>query len=208
MELTVRIENYTPEPVKTIAKAAALCYNSKPSKKIVEHCIKSGHLAVTEFADFIFRVDGLSRISSQQLTRHRIASFTQRSQRYVDEDGAMVIIPPSIQNNPQALQIYNDTVETSMVGYSRLTELGIPKEDARFLLINGVETKLYFKFNFRELMHFCGIRLCSRAQWEIRKMAELMVKEISQIDPFLGQFLMPKCEVLGVCTEAESCGKF
>lgn len=198
--------------------AASNCYNSKPTKagKIVESCISSGHESVTEFSDFVFHVEGVSRSLLAQLTRHRVASFAVRSQRYCDESGFEYVTPFSIANDKKVSKKYSKIMEALNEWYKELLDAGIPKEDARFILPNACCTTLEFKMNFRELKHFCGLRRCARSQWEIRELADAIAKIIEmQIDmplygePRLSKYLVPKCEQhqFPYCDEKKSCGR-
>lgn len=199
--------------------AAANCYSSKPTKsgKITESCIESGHTSVTEFGDFVFHVEGVSRSLLAQLTRHRHASYAVRSQRYCDETNFEFVTPPSIKSAGRKVKTkYAKIMDAINEWYQELLAAGIPKEDARYLLPNACCTTLEVKMNFRELMHFCGLRRCSRAQWEIRELADAMAKLVEmQIDipqygkPMLSKYLVPKCEQQKIpfCTEEKCCGK-
>ena len=199
--------------------AAANCYNSKPTKsgKITESCIASGHTSVTEFGDFVFHVEGVSRSFLAQLTRHRHASYAVRSQRYCDETGFEYVVPPSVEGaDKKAQKKYAKIMEAIDGWYKELLEAGIPKEDARYLLPNACCTTLEVKFNFRSLMNFCALRRCKRAQWEIREFADAVAKLIEmQIDmptygkPMLSKYLVPKCEQhkIPFCEEDKCCGR-
>lgn len=206
--IKVSLISMTTEPEEAIAKAASNCYDSEPSQKVVNGCYKSGHLSVFEFAQFHFRIEGISRACSHQLVRHRTASFAQRSQRYVNESQFAYVTPNSIKKS----EFYDDYV--SLMGeiqelYKLATDKGIPAEDARFMLPNACETTLDMSMDFRNLMHFCNERLCSRAQWEIRTVAELMVKCVRDVAPNLAKYLVPKCEMRYpyFCPEIKGCGR-
>ena len=178
----------------------------------MNHCYKSGHHSVLEFADFTFKISGVSRALTHQLVRHRLASYAQRSQRYCKETGFEFVTPPSIASNEEASKIYLDTMEYITKTYSKLLELKIPGEDARMVLPNACCSEICVKMNLRNLIHFCNERLCSCAQWEIRNMAKLMVKEVLKVAPDLERFLVPKCEAHApycFCTETKkrSCGR-
>ena len=209
----VKLISYTTNPVDTIEEAASTCYDSSPTGgKIMNHCYKSGHHSVLEFADFTFKISGVSRALTHQLVRHRLASYAQRSQRYCKETGFEFVTPPSIASNEEASKIYLDTMEYITKTYSKLLELKIPGEDARMVLPNACCSEICVKMNLRNLIHFCNERLCSCAQWEIRNMAKLMVKEVLKVAPDLERFLVPKCEAHApycFCTETKkrSCGR-
>lgn len=211
--VTVKLLDYTTNPVDSIEQAASTCYDSSPTGgKIMNHCYKSGHHSVLEFADFTFQIKGVSRALTHQLVRHRLNSYAQRSQRYCKETGFEFVTPPSIERNVEASRIYLDTMEYITNAYAKLLELEIPGEDARMVLPNACCSEICVKMNLRNLIHFCNERLCSCAQWEIRRMAKLMVKEVIKVAPDLEQFLVPKCEAHApycFCTETKkrSCGK-
>lgn len=197
--MNVKLTRITGDPILAIEEAASNCYDSVPSSsgKIMEHCIRSGHTSVTEFCTFTFHIEGVSRALLAQLTRHRIAGYAVRSQRYCNEDGFEFVIPPSIQGNPEALTEYLETMEFLRKKYKKLQELGIPNEDARYVLPNACETVLEFTINLRSLMNFMNERLCTCAQWEIRELARLMRKVILEVCPQLKPYLVPKCEKYG-----------
>lgn len=217
--MKVELISWTNDPVNTIAKAASVCYNSEPSEKIVKQCLTSGHHSVVEHMNFTFRIEGVSRALTHQLVRHRIASYSQRSQRYCSEDGAKMVVPPSIENDDVAIDIYNKIMWRIEEAYHDLQCLDIPNEDARFVLPNACETEIYMTMNLRTLAHFMNERLCTRAQWEIRKMAIGMKKAITDSQERMGLtdsemglilgVLVPKCEAgkIKFCPEHKSCGR-
>ena len=213
--MRVTLTRVTKDPIFAIEEAAANCYNSTPTGdgKIMKHCIKSGHTSVTEFCDFTFHIEGVSRALSHQLVRHRLASYAQRSQRYCNEDDFGYVIPPSIQNNEDACDSYAGMMQAIQEWYSELQEYGIPNEDARMVLPNACETQIEVKMNLRTLMNFMNERLCSCAQWEIRAMALAMKKAVVEQVPELAAYLVPKCEKngkeFGACNESKqrSCGR-
>lgn len=212
--MKVELINYTLNPIESIEKAASTCYDSDSNYngKIFNHCYKSGHHSVLEFADFTFRVNGISRACSHQLVRHRLASYAQRSQRYCVEDGFEFVTPSSIEANKNATEVYGNTIQVIKQAYTILIGLGIKAEDARMLLPNACCTEICIKMNLRELVHFCNERLCASAQWEIRQMAKLMREAVIAVEPRLSDILVPKCEVhkpYSFCTENKnrSCGK-
>jgi len=219
MACTVTLLAHTPEPDALVAAAARLCYRDvtaadllkgeeeELSKGLIEHLWKSGHLSTFEHASFTFAVDGLSRVASHQLVRHRVASFSQQSQRYVKMDGSeTAVIPPSVAAIPEAAAFFEKQVRSAHETYKKLIELGIPAEDARFILPHGWETRLVLTMNARELHHFFHLRLCRRAQWEIRELARLMLAECRRAAPVLFRKAGPSC-IFGPCTEVKSCGK-
>jgi thymidylate synthase (FAD) len=220
----VKLINYTSKPEITIATAARLCYSSygiakiesdfndgekglEKARKLIKRIRMSGHESVLEHSNFTFGVEKLSRSASHQLVRHRIASYSQRSQRYVKEEKPMFVIPDSIAADKEFLAKYNKMVEDVFSLYGYFLEKGIPAEDARYLLPNATETQIIFTMNARELLHFFKLRGCSRAQWEIRAVAREMFKLVYPIAPSVFHGAGPAC-VRGNCSEGEfSCGK-
>lgn len=190
MEVSL-IQN-TPNPVETIANIASICYNSSPNNAIalVKHLYRNGHHSVFEHIYFTFKIDDISRSCSHQLVRHRHCSFTQRSQRYCSEEGFCYVQPQSIQDIDN-VGGYHDLMDHITRNYEELQALGIPNEDARFVLPNACVTSLYLSCNLRELIHIANERLCKRSQWEIRELVEKMVE---LVDPQLSFMLVPKCK--------------
>ena len=211
--MKVELINYTSDPVNSIETAASTCYDSATTGgKIMNHCYKSGHHSVLEFADFTFKISGVSRALTHQLVRHRLASYAQRSQRYCSEDGFDFVTPASISKHNAASVLYDKIMKDLEFNYKLLQDLGIPNEDARMILPNACCSEICVKMNLRTFMNFCNERLCSCAQWEIRNMAKLMVEEVLKVAPELKQFLVPKCEKhpdYHFCTENKkrSCGR-
>lgn len=197
--MKVVLTRVTENPILAIEEAASNCYNSEATGdgKIMKHCIKSGHTSVTEFCDFTFHIEGISRALSHQLVRHRMASYAQRSQRYCSEDGFDYATPESIKPNTSEYFIYESVMEHITNAYKELQELGITNEDARMVLPNACETVIEVKMNLRALMNFMNERLCTCAQWEIRQLALAMKKAIVEKYPELEEYLIPKCEKYG-----------
>ena len=193
--MQVELIQATANPIETIAKIASICYDSNPKNPmgLVKHLYKNGHLSVMEHIYFTFKIEGISRACSHQLVRHRHCSFTQRSQRYCSEDGFKVVLPPSIDDGDDGDRYfrYYEGIEDIQADYTMLTELGVPNEDARYILPNACTTDLYLSCNLRELIHIANERLCTRAQWEIRELVKQMV---SLVDPELQFMLVPKCK--------------
>jgi thymidylate synthase (FAD) len=165
--------------------------------------IESGHGSTIEHIVFTFGISGVSRTLSHQLVRHRAGvAFDQQSQRYVTYKGASTMLPASIEDaDENVLAEYRNAVEGSMGVYGDLVAAGIPAEDARFVFPNATRTNLVMTTNLRALIHMSGLRLCTMAQWEIRRLFQLIRHEIFQVSPFLGSFLAPKCVPLGYCDE-------
>ena len=186
--MRVTLIQSTPNPIEMISTIASICYGSNPDEpiKLVEHLYRNGHHSVFEHIYFTFKIEGISRACSHQLVRHRMCSFTQRSQRYCDENDFKYVAPPSIgDRNP-----YDAMMSELMEDYDALSA-NYPKEDARYILPNACCTDLYLSCNLRELIHICNERLCSRAQWEIRDVVKEMVE---LVDPDLKFMLVPKCK--------------
>jgi thymidylate synthase (FAD) len=160
-----------------------------------------------EHASFTFGIEGISRVTTHQLVRHRIASYSQKSQRYVEETGFQCVMPPSIEDEPEAMDVFRETVDRCRYAYLKLREMGISKEDARYLLPSGGETKIVVTMNARELLHFFSLRCCYRAQWEIRAMAVEMLRLCRKTAPLIFHNAGPAC-LRGPCPEgASSCGR-
>lgn len=213
--MQVKLTNYTPNPITAIERAACNCYDSKPcGGRIAKGCYDSGHLAVFEFASFTFHISGVSRALLAQLTRHRMAGFAVRSQRYCSEDQSDFVYPQSIAKNELAHKAYTDGLLKCKEVYEYLQSLGIPNEDARYILPSACETTLEFTCNGRELIHIMNERLCTRAQWEIRELFTLIKKALQECgDEEVRQFAeycRPKCEKnlkFAYCPEHNSCGR-
>ncbi|MBC7320657.1 FAD-dependent thymidylate synthase [bacterium] len=214
--MNVKLLSYTPEPDRVVALSARLCYSkidiSKLAEKLTNEKIKelldrlrrSGHLSPFEHASFTFGIEGISRVTSHQLVRHRIASYSQQSQRYVKMTKADFVIPPSIMKNESALELLSNVNEFARSTYNKLIELGIPEEDARYVLPQGVTTKIIVTMNARELLHFFNLRCCLRAQWEIRIMANHMLEEVKKVAPIIFEKAGPFC-FSGPCPEEGPC---
>lgn len=186
--MKVKLIQQTPNPIETIATIASICYDSDPEDpmKLVKHLYKNGHHSVFEHIYFTFKIEGISRACSHQLVRHRMCSFTQRSQRYCSEEDFMYVTPPTFNDG-----MFHNDIDNITDWYMYYQEKGIPNEDARYILPNACATSLYLSCNLRELIHICNERLCSRAQWEIRQLVEKMVE---LVDPSLKFMLVPKCK--------------
>ena len=223
-KLKVILLRHTLSPEETIALSAKLCYSKstiedlkekisqKDQSAFIEKLTGMGHESVLEPVTFSFGVEGVSRVLLAQLTRHRIASFSVQSQRYVSyENGFGYIMPESIAAlGEEAVQQYQkqmDTIEAWYVEWQKKLGKGEKSnEDARFVLPNACETRLVVTMNVRELRHFFSLRMCNRAQWEIRKMAEEMFRICFETAPALFIDAGPAC-IRGKCPEGEkSCG--
>jgi thymidylate synthase (FAD) len=226
--LKVILLEHTPNPEAVVAMAAKLCYSpsdieslkektaAKDQKQFVEKLMEIGHMSPIEHASFTFAVEGISRACSHQLVRHRLASYSQQSQRYVSEEaGFDFIIPPSIKKDGELARYFRDFMNKAQEAYShivsRLNEKGLKGEeanqDARFILPNACETKIIITMNARELLHFFKQRCCNRAQWEIRSMAINMLRLVSRTAPAIFRNAGPGC-LKGKCPEGDyTCGK-
>lgn len=181
----------TPEAEKLLEGAGRTCYMSQErisggsASKFIRMLISRGHLSVLEHAYATFRISGISRAATHQLVRHRLCSFSQKSQRYVKEHDAAFVVPPSIKADREAMRVFECSVADSKDTYNRLIDLGIPKEDARFVLPNAASSEIVMSANFRELRHIILTRGSKHAQWEVRdlavRMLELMKKEAPNV---------------------------
>jgi len=191
--------------VEVCEHAAAMSTQTGKPAQALRSAMRSGHDSVLEHASFTFEIKGVSRVLLAQLTRHRIASFTVLSQRYVDQSKQGCIIPKSIQDNPDAYELYMSWVIRIGAFYHNMIEAGIPKEDARYILPEGTTTDLVMTMNARELGHFFRLRCCNRAQWEIRELADAMLRICRRQYPELFGSAGPAC-LRGECHEARPCG--
>lgn len=210
--MNVELINWTTNPMLTIEKAASICYDSdgeNSNGRIFKSCVKSGHLSVLEHSSFTFMIKGISRACSHQLVRHRTGKFSQRSQRYCNEDNFDYIIPKAISNNPAVKQVYFETMQRIKWFYKYAIREGVKPEDARAILPNACVTQICVTFDLRNLMHFMNERLCTNAQWEIRQLANEMKKEVLKYCPELKDVLVPKCQIhkdYPFCVEKKCCG--
>jgi thymidylate synthase (FAD) len=185
--------NGTPEEL--LEHAGRVCYRSEKrgeAGNFLQARIREGHESIIEHASLTFEISGISRACSHQLVRHRIASYSQESQRYVDLSDPELVIPLSVAQNPEAVRIWNDLVKRMRDAYQSLRRLGIKKEDSRFLLPNATATRIVVTMNFRELLHFFRIRCDRAAQWEIRALAKEMLKLAYQVAPSVFEDLYVK----------------
>lgn len=219
--MDVRLLSYTASPEQVVATAARTCYSAKNPNKIwedMESAAKtrqtisiirdSGHESPIEHVSFTFAITGVSRVLLAQITRHRLASFSVQSQRYVTySDSLHVVEPPSLEEDSDASKTYADAMANSCSSYKALIERGIPPEDARFVLTESTCTNMVVTMNARELKHFFSLRCCNRAQWEIRALAEAMFRLVYPVAPNIFLDAGPSCVAMGRCPEgAKTCG--
>lgn len=241
--MKVTLLQYTGEPEKIVAAAAKLCYSdsgadnilddltSEKTEKFLNMLMNLGHESPVEHVSFTFSIEGVSRSLLAQITRHRIASYSVKSQRYVKEGMFEYIMPPEIAHNEEAKELFIETMERDQAAYDKLTEILFQKhfdaflakgmdvkeakakaekvaiEDARFVLPNACETKMVVTMNARSLMNFFRHRCCMRAQWEIRALADEMLRQVKNVAPTLFRYAGPSC-VSGPCPEGKmSCGQ-
>lgn len=211
--------SHTPEPEKVVSIAAKLCYSKSDvdglvtgvlagndTEKFIDKLKGMGHESPLEHVSFTFAIEGVSRTLTHQLVRHRIASYSQKSQRYVSENNFEYIIPPSIARDSQAKEKFENLMCTIRQAYNELASMDIPKEDARYVLPNATETKIIVTMNARSLFNFFSLRCCTHAQWEIRQLSNLMLVEVQKVAPILFKNAGASCKK-GYCPEGErSCG--
>ena len=188
VEMDIKLVAHTPDSELTIADAARTCYDSKEkdleaSRKMVKALIKSGHEAMIEHAHATFRLKGVSRALTHELVRHRLFSFGQRSQRYVKENEPSYVVPDPILGNPFLEGEFYRAMDAAWKAYSDLLKDGVKPEDARFVLPNACATEIVVSGNFREWRNFLKLRLGPRAQWEIRKAANIILDKLYEIAP-------------------------
>ena len=231
--MRVVLLRYTDEPEATVAAAARLCYSASDVQKLLERLspekvkrlvrdlINRGHLSAIEHASFTFAVEGISRACSHQLVRHRLASYSQQSQRYVSmeskkQGGQFPFVVPDTVKEAGVEEWFTEKMKTIQEWYDHLCSLLKERlkiegerlyQDARYLLPNAAATRIIVTMNARELRHFFTLRCCNRAQWEIRRVAIEMLKVVKRVAPVLFEKAGPAC-IRGACPEgAFSCKK-
>lgn len=211
--MKVTLVSYTDESVAN--KATQRCRSGKPyaelgDKNVLDHALGSGHDSVLEFVDYTFAIDGISRACSHQLVRHRMASYEQTSQRHVNMDGFEYVMPDTIKNHEKLDSVlkyrcvYQDLMNHINGIYKRMIRDGIPEEDARYILPNACTTNLVMKINARSLKNFLSLRMCNKAQWEIRELADEMYKLVCKYTPQVAEYMGPPCWFDG-CKELNPC---
>jgi len=222
-KLKVVLLSWTKNAQQVVSTAIRQCYSavgaadlkreisSQKQKELIRMVLASGHTSTLEHASFTFAIEGISRSCSHQLVRHRLASYSQQSQRYVDfsKKGIGFVVPPSIRNNPELLKEFKKAIKNAEDSYFSLRKRGIAAEDARFILPNAAATKIVVTMNARELLHFFELRLCQRAQWEIRALAQAMLRAVKKVCPTIFAVAGPTCETQKICWEGKfSCGRW
>jgi thymidylate synthase (FAD) len=208
----VKLIGYTSDPEKLPAMAATLTHSKTkpeeledlPKKKqamILDQVLKLGHTSVIEHASFTFAISDVSRSLTHQLVRHRIASYSQQSQRYVNLHEPNYVIPPLISKNNKTKKAYEKTMEVIWEHYNKLLQLNIPAEDARYVLPNATCTNIMVTMNARSLYNFFELRCCLHAQWEIRMLANKMLQEVKKVAPTIFHTAGPTCKTKGFCPE-------
>lgn len=221
--IEVKLISKPKDMLKTVYTACRTCYSAdsplniydsdstqddEKMLKLITRVISSGHYSTIEHIQVSFAINNISRACSHQLVRHRHMSFSQKSQRYVKEKSQFdYITPPTIEKNEELSKKYDDFMTKISDFYLELTEAGIPAEDARFVLPNATSTSMVASLNLREMIHLANLRLCTRAQAEIRILVKQMCDELLQEEIWLKEYLVPKCERLGFCDEDKSCGR-
>jgi len=214
IKLKVKLLRYTADPELLCGTAALTSIRSgspseifekmdpETAKRIIKRVTGYGHVSVIEHVSFTFTIEGVSRVMTHQLVRHRVASYTQQSQRYVTYNTfEKYVTPPNIADKAEAKELFEETLQGISKTYRKLLKLGIPKEDARFILPNASKTSIIVTMNARELRHFFNLRCCVRAQWEIRGAAIEMLKQVKKVAPVLFENAGPSCIELGYCPE-------
>ena len=205
--IKVRLLAYTPNPTQLAIVAAGICVGSEGTEKGLIAAIKSGHESVLEHINYTFLIEDVSRAFLAQITRHRIASFSVESQRYVRYDEPIAIkTPATVRDGGDRQEIFEDVVRYTHESYCRLLQAGVPMEDARLVLPEVTCTKMIVTMNARELRHFFALRCCERAQWEIREVANEMLRLCKETADIIFDDAGAPC-VRGECKEARPCGK-
>jgi thymidylate synthase (FAD) len=212
--MNVKLIGFTPNPEKIPAMAAMLTHSkSKPEdlekapekqlKAVLEEVLKLGHTSVIEHTGFTFSISDVSRSLTHQMVRHRIASYAQQSQRYVNFKEPNYVTPPTIVKNNEMKEAYDETMTIIWKQYNKLLEMGIPAEDSRFILPNAACTNIIMTMNARSLLNFFELRCCQHAQWEIRELANKMLKEVKKVAPIIFKNAGPTCKTKNICHESK-----
>lgn len=213
--MKVTLVGYSPEPEKVPGMAAMLTHSKatpetlhqlpeKETTKVLEQVLALGHTSVIEHTCFTFAISGVSRSLTHQLVRHRIASYSQQSQRYVNLSEPQYVIPPTIARDNTMAEAYKTTMQAIWTQYTNLLKLGVPAEDARYVLPNATMTNILVTMNARELLHFFELRCCQHAQWEIRELANMMLREVRKVAPTIFKDAGPSCTTKKICPERQT----
>ncbi len=220
--MKVTLITYTPNPTKLIATAARLCYSNKADietitdgftdteiEDFLEQLVESNHLSPFEHVTFTFGIEGISRVVSHELVRHRIGvAISQRSQRYCVEDGCEFIYPDGYDKTVSSEEIFKSSLAKAKEDYKRLLNTpNISKQIARYVLPNATSTRMIVTMNARELLHFFSLRCCSKAQPEMQVLANKMLEIVKEVAPSIFKYAGPSCRLLKYCPEGKrSCG--
>jgi len=210
--MNVKLIGFTPNPEKIPAMAGMLTHSkSKPEdlekasdeklKAVLGEVLKLGHTSVIEHTCFTFAISDVSRSLTHQLVRHRIASYAQQSQRYVNMNESNYVTPPTIAKNKKMRKAYDQTMQNIWKEYNKLLDLGIPAEDSRFILPNAACTNIIVSMNARSLLNFFELRCCMHAQWEIRQLANKMLQLVKKVAPMIFKNAGPICKTKNYCPE-------
>jgi len=220
-KLKVELLSHSADPEGIVVAAIRQCYSSvgakeleektteEVRKRLIKQVIDSGHTSTLEHASFTFAIDGVSRVTEIHLIRHRIASFSIQSGRYVKRGDAAYRIPPKIKalKDKKLYEKYLKHLDNSQELYNELTEAGIPAEDARFCQPQSVQVKIVMSMNARELLHFFSLRTCTRAQWEIQEIGKQMLALVRKVAPTIFENAGPPCISQKLCDQGKlSCG--
>lgn len=235
--MNVKLLAHTPNPEAVIASAARLCYSSatiddlmkkseddESTRKYIDMLMSLGHESPIEHVSFTFGIEGISRACTHQLVRHRIASYSQKSQRYVNETQFEYVTPEAIASDPVAKDVYDETMQLLQSRYDFIRAGLIQKyvkdgmdekaaekkanEDARMVLPNACCTSIIVTMNIRSLFNFFKHRCCNRAQWEIRAVANEMLRQCMSVAPNIFKYAGPDCITKGKCPEGKmTCGQ-
>ncbi len=218
--MKIELLEHTPNPDLLAGVAARSCKSSEGAsgiretesgeklKKVLRKTVERGHGSVIEHASFTFSIEGISRSCSHQLVRHRIASYSQQSQRHIKPTEEKFVVPPSIKGNPAARGKFEEAMEKAWNAYEELVDEGVPKEDSRFVLPNSTKTNIVVTMNARSLINFFEQRTCLHAQWEIRTVAEKMLNEVKRVAPSIFEDAGPPCKRRESCPEKDENCRF
>ena len=220
-KLKVVLLSHTIDPEQNVVAAIRQCYSAvgaeelkektkkEVRERLINQVVESGHTSTVEHATFTFAIEGISRACSHQLVRHRMASFSQQSQRYVDlsKSDLGYIVPPEIKKDKKLFKKYSEVMDLIEKEYRELVKSGVKPEDARFVLPNACQTKVVVTMDARSLLNFFRERCCLRAQWEIRALANKMLAEVKKTAPKIFENAGASCMSEGICWEGNlSCG--